>query len=224
VKPATEVREDFDRIARVVEAAGLDDAPQRYEDEVVRRVPAGCGRVLEVGCGTGRLSRALARRADHVLALDLSPEMIRIARERSPAAANVEYAVSDVAAWEPPGEAFDAVVCVATLHHLPAADTLRRLAAALRPGGVLVVQDVIARPGPMGFAKNLLAGAVRALRGGWRSGIRSAALRRAYREHGRGETYPTMPEVRALYAATLPGTEVAEHLEWRYTAVWRRPA
>ncbi len=54
----------------------------RYERWLVRQVPRGTGRVLDVGCGAGRLACALAERAGHVDALDLSPVMVQRARQR----------------------------------------------------------------------------------------------------------------------------------------------
>src|SRR5215210_3853049 len=123
-----DVRRDFDRIARAIEAARLPDALRPFERALLRRLPARCGRVLEVGCGHGALTRHLAARAESVLALDLSPEMVRVARARSAAWPNVEYRVADVAAAALPGAAFDVVLSAATLHHLPLASTVRRLA------------------------------------------------------------------------------------------------
>jgi SAM-dependent methyltransferase len=57
--------------------------------------PAGC-RVLELGAGTGRATAFFARSAGFVVALDLSPEMIAVARQRLAGAANVALAVADM--------------------------------------------------------------------------------------------------------------------------------
>jgi SAM-dependent methyltransferase len=57
--------------------------------------PAGC-RVLELGAGSGRATAFLARSAGWVVALDLSPEMIAVARQRLAGASNVALAVADM--------------------------------------------------------------------------------------------------------------------------------
>jgi SAM-dependent methyltransferase len=221
---ASPVRDDFDRIAQALDAAGLADELRPPERAILDLLPHDCGRVLEVGCGHGALTRHVARRARSVLALDLSPAMIDLARRRS-AHPNVEYQVADVASTSLPGAAFDVVLSVATLHHLPLAPTVRRLAEAVRPGGLLLVQDLVSRPGLRHLPANVLGWLARGLRGarGRRQGAGARALDALYAEHGRGESYPTPAEAARAWAELLPGVRVVHHLEWRYTAIWRRP-
>jgi SAM-dependent methyltransferase len=225
--PPETVRSDFDHIARLTGQAGEPGRAERarHEDFLLRHLPRPCETALEIGCGTGELARRLAERAGRVLAVDLAPEMIRIARERSAGLPNLEYRVADVAEWPFPPQAFDCIATVATLHHLPAAPLLRNMKDSLRPGGVLLVQDVLDRPGLRALPRNALAMAVRHLRrirGGERR--EPAALRAAWARHGRGESYLRMAEVRSLCAAELPGALIHEHLLWRFSIVWRKPA
>lgn len=219
------VRADFDGIARVAEAAGAasSEVLGAYEAYLLRHVPPACAAALEIGCGTGELARRLAERAGRVDALDLSPEMIRVARARSAGIPNLAFHVADVADAPPAADAYDCVVSIGTLHHLDAAGALRGMRAALRPGGTLLLLDLLHRPGPRGLPRNLLAGTVHVLRR-LRSAAQPGTLRAAYAAHGRGERYLTMDEARALCAAELPGAEVREHLLWRWSAVWRRPS
>lgn len=221
------VRADFDGIARVAEAAGSasSEVLGAYEAYLLRHVPPACAAALEIGCGTGEFARRLAQQADHVDALDLSPEMIRVARARSAGIPNLAFHVADVAAAPPAAETYACVVSVGTLHHLDAARALRDMRAALRPGGTLLLLDLLHRSGVRGLPRNVLAGTVHLLRRlHRRSPGQPDRLRAAYAAHGRGERYLTMGEVRALCAAELPGAEVREHLLWRWSAVWRRPS
>ena len=78
------VRSDFDRIARALERSGVGDALPPYERALLARLPAACGRVLEVGCGEGRVCRDLAARGHRVTGLDASPTLVRAAVERDP--------------------------------------------------------------------------------------------------------------------------------------------
>jgi SAM-dependent methyltransferase len=95
-------------------------------------VPPG-GSILDAGCGPGRDALAFLSRGYQVTAFDVSPEMVRLARELT----GLEVAVlrlQDVA-FE---EGFDGIWACASLLHVPQreiSDVLSRLGKALRPGG-----------------------------------------------------------------------------------------
>lgn len=74
------------------------------------------GHVLEIACGTGLWTEALAAHADSVTAIDAAPETVQIARERAPSAS---FEVADVFSWKPSAR-YDAVFFSAWLSHVPA--------------------------------------------------------------------------------------------------------
>ncbi len=218
---AERIREDFDRLARLTADDG--ERPGPYDAFLLRQIPASARSVLEVGCGTGAFSRALAARGHRVTAIDLSPEMIRVARERTPPELPVAYRCGDLLGLAL--DDHDAVVSIATLHHLPMDVAIERMAGCLRPGGVLAIHDLRADRGLGDRLRLPLAAGARAwdrLRAG-RLRARQA-VREAWAEHGRGEHYLTMPEVEACCRERLPGARAFRHLQWRYTIVWTRPA
>jgi trans-aconitate 2-methyltransferase len=115
---------------------------QAWAAEVLQRLVgvAPDATVLDVGCGTGRVTEALLELVPQgrVLALDASAEMVTLARSRLGDRASVWC--QDALELEL-DEPVDAVVSTATLHWVPDHDRLwARLAGALRPGGVLEVQ------------------------------------------------------------------------------------
>jgi SAM-dependent methyltransferase len=220
---AHKVAEDFDRIARLT--ADDDEHPSPYDEFLLRQVPPSCRRVLDVGCGRGALARALAERGHEVTGVDLSPEMISVARERTPAARRVDYRCGDFMGDALGAETFDCVVSAAALHHMPLEAAVARMAELVRPGGVLVIHDVRSDAGVwdrLRSAPGLVERALARVRGGGRVAER-AKLRAAWREHGRGERYLTMAEVEAWSRAHLPGARATRHRQWRYTVVWRKP-
>ncbi len=100
--------------------------------------------VLDVGCGDGKVTAALAARvpAGRVVGLDRSAEMLRFAREAFPPAQapNLRFDLGDAADLRYDAE-FDLVVSFAALHWVPDhAAVWRGIARALRPGGRAVVQ------------------------------------------------------------------------------------
>jgi ubiquinone/menaquinone biosynthesis C-methylase UbiE len=92
-------------------------------------------RVLEVGCGWGELAEWLARETDaQVVAIDLSPRMVELARERG-----VDARVADVQELPFADGEFDVAVAAWMLYHVPdLARAIAELARVLRPGGRLV--------------------------------------------------------------------------------------
>ena len=75
------------------------------------------GNVLEIACGTGLWTEALAKTADTVTAVDAAPEALEIARARV-SAANVSFEVADLFAWHP-DRRFDVIFFSAWLSHVP---------------------------------------------------------------------------------------------------------
>jgi len=112
--------------------------------DLLARIPlAAPGHIVDLGCGTGTLTRQLAARwpGARVTGLDSSSAMLDRARAE-PGADAITWTLDDIATWAPtPDEAPDLIVSNAALHWVPDHDTLfPRLLAALAPGGVLAVQ------------------------------------------------------------------------------------
>jgi magnesium-protoporphyrin O-methyltransferase len=87
-------------------------------------------RILDAGCGTGAFAVEAARRGADVVAVDLSPTLIDLARSRVPAdlpAGRIVYQVGDM--WDPDLGQFDHVVAMDSLIHYQTADAVRTLAA-----------------------------------------------------------------------------------------------
>ena len=121
------------------------DPQARWGRAVLDRLPlAGDERVLDAGCGTGRVTELLAERLPrgHVVALDGSPGMVEAARQRLAGfGERIEYVVADLGQPLPLADQVDAILSTATFHWLADHDALfTNLAAVLKPGGRLVAQ------------------------------------------------------------------------------------
>jgi SAM-dependent methyltransferase len=96
--------------------------------------------LVEIGCGVGRLTRALAARAGHVTALDVSGEMLARARELNPALRNVSWLQGDGESLAGiAGASADACFSHVVFQHLPDPELtlgyVREMGRVLRPGG-----------------------------------------------------------------------------------------
>ncbi|MEV7543330.1 class I SAM-dependent methyltransferase [Streptomyces sp. NPDC089915] len=136
--------EVFDALAgRYEEAFGTIPAQRQALEWLMGRLPRGA-RVLDVGSGTGRpTAETLARAGCAVTGIDVSAEMVALARTRVPGA---RFEQADVRTYTPPGpEGFDAVCAFFPLLMMDQAEiagSLERMASWTAPGGHLLVATV----------------------------------------------------------------------------------
>ncbi|MFE3546320.1 class I SAM-dependent methyltransferase [Nocardia sp. NPDC059177] len=119
-------------------------------DAVASVAVAGAERVLDVGCGDGYVTRLIAARVPdgRVLGVDPSPRMIDFARSADDQFTNVDFQVADVTTMTLTCD-FDLAVSFNALHWVPdQTAAYRHIAAALAPGGRVLVQYVCAGPRP----------------------------------------------------------------------------
>jgi len=122
---------------------------------VADRVALNGARVLDVGCGGGLLSEAMAQAGAQVIAIDLAPDLVKIARLHGlESGVKVDYRVQSVEALaaEQPG-AFDAVTCMEMLEHVPDPGAIvASCAALLKPGGRMFVSTLNRTPAAFALA------------------------------------------------------------------------
>lgn len=139
----------------------LESAPHRYDfgirllslghiNSVYDRVAqlARGPEVLDLGCGTGNVALRLARRDLHVTGVDLSPQMLDRARQKTPPAATLRWlqasAVELIDHFQ--AESFDTITSVLLFSELSEAEqgeALRQCHRLLRPGAQLIVADAV---------------------------------------------------------------------------------
>ena len=158
------IRQEFTRQAdHFASAAKISDAQLtlRFVDAVA---PEPGWTVLDVACGPGLVTAALAPHVRSVVAFDLTPEMLQKAQQRCEAAGlgNVSFRQGSAMALPFDGGSFDCVVTRLSLHHFEdPAPPLAEMARVLRPGGKFVVADVVSSEQP---AESELHNAIEILR------------------------------------------------------------
>ena len=124
-------------------------------DYVKQRIPLRAAAVLDVGCGAGLLSEALAKEGAAVAAIDLAPELIKVAKlHRLESGVEVDYRLqsAESLAAETPGS-FDAITCMEMLEHVPDPPSIiAACAKLLKPGGRLFLSTLNRTPAAFALA------------------------------------------------------------------------
>jgi ubiquinone/menaquinone biosynthesis C-methylase UbiE len=157
-------RQEFSRqAASFAASAAITD-----QSQVARLVDAigdtARGRVLDIACGPGVVTSALAEHAREVVALDLTPQMLEKARERCSKAGrtNVMFKEGSATALPFADACFDAVITRLSFHHfLEPSVVLTEMLRVLRPRGIVAIADVVSAEA---FDKSELQNAIETLR------------------------------------------------------------
>jgi SAM-dependent methyltransferase len=153
----------IDRFRKLAEDGTDLHGEGRFVDAMVGRG----ARILDAGCGPGRIGGYLAAAGHDVTGVDLDPLLVAAARVDHP---GPRWLVGDLAELDLPGDGFDVVVCAGNVMTFLAPDTrrpvLRRMRAHLREGGRVVtgfgtgrgyeVDDFVADAGTAGLVPDLM--------------------------------------------------------------------
>jgi SAM-dependent methyltransferase len=196
-------------------APSLWNANIHYHSLLVEAIPRDARLVLDVGCGDGILSAHLIRAGiSRVIGLDLDGPVLERAKRRHDGV-SIEWQQGDLFDIPFGAGSFDAVVSVATLHHLPAEAALARFAHLVKPGGTVAVVGLAANDwwdvpyAAVGLGARLIIG-----------------FARGYWKHSAPMVWPppaTYGEMKRIARRVLPGVRYRRHLLGRYSLIWRKP-
>jgi ubiquinone/menaquinone biosynthesis C-methylase UbiE len=97
------------------------------------------GPILDLGCGTGRVSKYYSDQGYQVVGLDISKEMLKICRQKS---AGISVCLGDGARLPFRDNSFSTVISYGALHHIPDIEAVfHELHRVLVPGGVLIIDE-----------------------------------------------------------------------------------
>ena len=136
------VRAAYDAVARAYDEQIGDELARKPLDQALLQCFAelvGPGKLADVGCGPGHVTRFLAERHPNVVGVDLSPEMITVARERAP---SLHFQVGSMLELSAHDGEWAGIIALYSIIHLTVAEraaACREFARVLRPQGWLLV-------------------------------------------------------------------------------------
>jgi SAM-dependent methyltransferase len=135
-------RAAFDEVAELY-ARGRPPYPDVVIDDVVELAGLDPGsRIVEIGCGTGQATAALAERGVDVTCVELGPRLAEVARRELARYPNVRVVGADVEHWEPDAGPYDGVAAFLAFHWVDPERRYALAAAMLRPDGPLAIASV----------------------------------------------------------------------------------
>lgn len=131
-------REDYDRIAEHFSCTR--QTQWQIVAQLLKKYCHAGDRILDIGCGNGRVANIADEIKLHYTGMDISERMIDIARERH---AHATFVVGSMTVLPFPDASFDCTLLVASFHHLPSRasriQTLHECARVLKPGGIVLM-------------------------------------------------------------------------------------
>jgi len=179
-------------------------------DRLLRTIPAGARRGLDVGCGEGETARRLRRRVAEVVGIDPDEPSIVEARSYDD---GIRYEVTDLESAHLEPRSFDVVTAVASLHQMEHDMALAHLASYVAPAGVLLVVGLARSRTLSQFARDAIDTVA----------VRPHILLRGVWHTPAPKTWPppmTYTEARTAAEALLPGVEYRRVPHFRYTLRW----
>ncbi|MDR2634137.1 MAG: class I SAM-dependent methyltransferase [Treponema sp.] len=200
------------------------DHNQQYQKYVLQNIPRHCTCILDVGCGTGELTKKLIPYAHEIIAIDVSKNMVEEAQKRN---AHEKIRYINISAEKYLAETdirFDVIVSVAALHHMNEESMLETMRGKLTEKGKIVILDLVKNEGAVEYLLSILAVLVNPIimvikRG--RVGI-TKEEREVWAGHFQYDTYVTMKEVRNIVKRALGKAKIKRHFFWRYSIVYSR--
>ncbi len=158
----TQIKQAYDRLATSFDSVRYRKESMRrhhqLECDFIRESIEPGSRILEVGCGTGRITSVLLEIAESVTAVDISGEMLDVLRSKVGRRNNLELIESDLFRLEKrlPLRTFDTIVCLHVLPHIrETSGALRTLSHFVSPGDQ-VIFDLWNDHSVLGLARKLL--------------------------------------------------------------------
>ena len=214
-----EVISQFDEIAKLPD---YWDHNQQYQDYLLKQIKDNQNYGLDIGCGTGELTKKLALQCRKAIGIDISKAMIEEAKKRSNNT-NIEFLNIDIDSFlNESMDMYDVIISIATFHHLDMETTLMKLKSKLNANGMILILDLYKNATIFEYLLSLVATICNPFiylirRGSFRN---TKEEREAWKDHFQYDKYNTVKEIKETARKTLGNVKIRHHLFWRYSLIY----
>jgi 2-polyprenyl-3-methyl-5-hydroxy-6-metoxy-1,4-benzoquinol methylase len=213
------VIKQFDRIAFLPDQW---DHNQQYQNYLLKNIPPNCSCILDVGCGTGELTKKLVPYSYEIIGIDVSENMINEAVKRN-SDRKINYInVSVEKYFEEIDRKFDVIISIASLHHMNEEKILETMKNRLTKDGKIIILDLV-KGNIVDYVVAIIAvplSIILRLKNNGKIKV-TKEQREAWEGHFHYDKYLTIKEVKNIVRKKLGKAKVKKHLFWRYSIVYK---
>ena len=209
----------FDRIASLPDKW---DHNRQYQNYLLKNIPENCNRILDVGCGTGELTKKLVSFGKELTGIDISEIMLHEAEKRNYDEKIIYIKTSAEIYLGETDKQFDIIISVAALHHMNEERILKAMKDKLTKNGKILILDIVKEKTITDYFLSIIAVILNPIitlimNGRLRVGKDE---REAWAEHFQYDRYLTIIEVKNIAKKVLGKAKIKRHLFWRYSLVY----
>jgi 2-polyprenyl-3-methyl-5-hydroxy-6-metoxy-1,4-benzoquinol methylase len=200
------------------------DHNRQYQNYLIKNIGDNNQYILDVGCGTGELTKKLITKGEKIIGIDISEIMIQEANKRN-SDIKIEYICTSVEEYlEKTDKKFDVIISMAALHHMNEKEILQKMKNTLTKNGKILVLDLVKAKTIMDYIPSIVAIPVSILIRLMKNGrLRpTKEEREAWAGHFRYDEYLSINEVKKIVKETLGKAKIRNHLFWRYSIIYKQ--
>ena len=188
-----------------------------FHNYLLRQLPKRVNRALDIGCGLGFFARKLAERSELVEAFDIDNTILEEASNLNNAP-NIYYQQADFLKANLPEGSYDAIVSIASLHHMDLEIALAKMKVLLRSSGRLLILGLYRETTILDHFYSFISVFLNLIYLNWHRGSIVPSTK----------TAPTLPaqlsieEIKTVANNLIPGYRLQRHLFWRYSLFWQK--
>jgi 2-polyprenyl-3-methyl-5-hydroxy-6-metoxy-1,4-benzoquinol methylase len=213
------VIKQFDKIAFLPDEW---DHNQQYQKYLLKNIPKNCNCILDVGCGTGELTKKLTHYSKEIIGIDVSENMINEAKKRN-CGERIKYIKISVERYlKETKKQFDVIISIAALHHMNEEKILETMKNRLTKGGKIIILDLV-KGSIVDYIVAIIAvplSIIFRLKNNGKIKV-TKEQKEAWEGHFHYDKYLTIKEVKNMVRKKLGKAKVKKHLFWRYSIVYK---